>query len=355
MKIIHVVGARPNFIKVKPLMNEMSNRFEQILVHTGQHYDQNMSDNFFRDLEIPEPDYNLGIGSGSHAEQTAKIIIEFEKVCLKEKPGLIIVYGDVNSTIACALVAVKLNIKVAHIEAGMRSFDRKMPEEINRILTDHISSVNFCSSEIALQNLRKEGIDNGIVVGDLMYDAFLDFSKLAVNSDILKKLNLVPKNYLLMTMHRAGNTDNKAVLEKAVKTLCSLDEKIVFPMHPRTKKMLIQFGLFAELSKTVMVINPVGYLDMVQLLKNSKLLLTDSGGMQKEAYFAKVPCITLRDTTEWIETLNEGNVLLGNDFDMLRELVEKQLNTKFNFKKEFYGDGKSAKKITEELTNEHSD
>lgn len=348
MKIISVVGARPNFMKAGPMMKEFSKqKVNALLVHTGQHYDFNMSDVFFRDLEMPQPDYNLGVGSGSHASQTAKIMIELEKVFLKEKPDLVVVYGDVNSTLAGAVVAAKMGVRLAHIEAGLRSFDRAMPEEINRIVADKLADINFCPTLKAIENLKKEGL-KGMLVGDLMLDAFLEYSKLAEKKPIISGLK--PKSYYLLTMHRAGNTDDAGKLGKLMKALDSLGEKIIFPCHPRTSKMLKEFKI--KPGKNITMIEPVSYLDMLKLLKNTKMLLTDSGGMQKEAYFAKIPCVTLRENTEWTETLGEGNELLGKDCWKLKGLVEKQLKGKFTFDKQFYGDGKAARKIVEILMKE---
>jgi UDP-GlcNAc3NAcA epimerase len=349
MKILNIVGARPNFMKAAPMMKEYAKHssVQALLVHTGQHYDFNMSDIFFKDLEMPSPGYNLGVGSGSHALQTAKVMIELEKLFLKEKPDLVVVYGDVNSTLAGAVVAAKMGIKLAHIEAGLRSFDRTMPEEVNRIVADRLSDVNFCPTAKAVENLKKEGL-KGILVGDLMYDAFLEYSKLAEKKPMLRGLK--PKSYYLLTMHRAGNTDDKEKLAGLLKAVNGLGEKIIFPCHPRTSKMLKEFNI--KPGKNIIVIEPQSYLSMLKLLMNSKILLTDSGGMQKEAYFAKIPCITLRENTEWTETLGEGNELLGKDHGKLKGLVEKQLKAKYKFDKQFYGDGKAARKIVEILLKE---
>jgi UDP-GlcNAc3NAcA epimerase len=345
MKIINIVGARPNFMKIAPLMKEYKvyNSIIPILLHTGQHYDENMSAEFFKDLQIDAPKYNLGVGSGSHAEQTGKIMIEFEKVCLIEKPDLILVVGDVNSTIACALVAKKLHIKVAHVEAGLRSFDERMPEEINRVLTDAISDFNFAPTLESMNNLKNEGKD-GILVGDIMYDVFLDFKSRSEQSKVLEELEL--KDYYLMTMHRVSNVDDKERLNELLMEISKLELPVIYPMHPRTKKMVKEFGI--EINDNIKVIEPVGYLDMVKLLSNAKLLLTDSGGMQKEAYFAKIPCVTLREDTEWVETLGKGNVLCSDPKE-IEEKVKAQLESCFSFDEEFYGDGETAKRIVEAL------
>jgi len=351
MKIISVVGARPNFMKAGPMMKEFSkHKVDALLIHTGQHYDANMSDVFFKDLEMPNPDYNLGVGSGSHASQTAKVMIELEKVFIKEKPDLVIVYGDVNSTLAGAVVAAKMGVRLAHIEAGLRSFDRTMPEEVNRIVADTLADINLCPTVKAIENLEKEGL-KGILVGDLMLDAFLEYSLVSEKkSKILTELKIKPRSYYLLTIHRAGNTDDPKRLAGLLKAVNDLDEKIIFPAHPRTQKMLKEFSI--KPGKNINMIEPQSYLSTLKLLRNAKLLLTDSGGMQKEAYFAKIPCITLRENTEWTETLGEGNELLGKDHGKLKGLVEKQLKAKYKFDKQFYGDGKAARKIVEILLKE---
>lgn len=318
-------------------------------MHTGQHYDYNMSPIFFKELSIPKPDYNLGVGSGSHGEQTARMIIEIEKVLVKEKPDLVLVYGDTNSTMAGAIVAAKMNIPLAHVEAGLRSYDREMPEEINRVVTDHLSDLLFCPTETAVENLKKEGITEGVFnTGDVMYDAIVTYRKLAHHSfseggsKILKNLNLKPKTYLYATVHRAENTDKKENLGNIVQAFSESAETIVFPSHPRTKKMLNKFNL--ALSDNVKIIDPVGYLDNLVLLGNAKKILTDSGGIQKEAYFLKIPCITLRNETEWVETVQDGwNVLVGADKEKILNMVEI-----FNPKRKQtakFGDGNAAEKI----------
>jgi len=352
IKILVVVGARPNFIKIAPLFREFKRykRIKSILVHTGQHYDFEMSQVFFQDLKIPKPDYNLGVGSGSHAWQTAKIMEKLEPVILKEKPNLVIVVGDVNSTLAGALVAVKLHIPVAHIEAGVRQFNRNMPEEINRVLTDHISDFLFCPTKIAVENLKREGITKGVYnIGDIMYDIFKSKIK-NQKSKILNQLKLKPKNYILLTVHRPSNVDKPENLKKILEAISESGEKIVFPIHPRTEKQLKKFKLKIENCK-LKIISPVGYLDMLILEKNAKKILTDSGGVQKEAYWSKVPCITLMEGTGWPETVKAGwNILVGIDKEKIIEAIKK-----FNLKTKqynYFGNGKSAKKIVKILTKE---
>ncbi|MCD6441965.1 UDP-N-acetylglucosamine 2-epimerase (non-hydrolyzing), partial [bacterium] len=306
IKIICVAAARPNFMKIAPLLEEFKKHkeFKPILVHTGQHYDYNMSGSFFKELNIQKPNYNLGIKAGLHGEQTGKTMIEFEKVCLKEKPQLVIVVGDVNATIACALVASKLHIKVAHIEAGLRSFDRNMPEEINRILTDHISDYLFVTCEEGKNNLIKEGINEKKIffVGNIMIDTLLKQQKKSKKSKILENLNIKPKQYALLTLHRPSNVDDKKILKTLLQTFNIIQKKIkiIYPIHPRTQKRIKEFGFekYIKQMKNFITIPPLGYLDMICLLNNAKFLLTDSGGLQEESTTLKIPCLTLRDNTE---------------------------------------------------------
>jgi UDP-N-acetylglucosamine 2-epimerase (non-hydrolysing) len=313
MKIASVVGARPNFIKCAPLSKELRKEFDEILIHTGQHYDYEMNKVFFDELKIPEPDYHLGVGSGSHGEQTGDMLKRTEEVLINEEPDLVLVFGDTNTTLAGALAASKLHIKVGHIEAGLRSYDKSMPEEINRILTDHCSDLLFCPTETAVRNLEVEGITEGVhLTGDVMVDALKENIKIAERkSKILNELDLNPKDYYLATLHRAENTDNFNRLKNIANAFCEV-ENLIFPCHPRTEKFLKQFDLWDKLTEHVKVIKPVGYLDMLMLEKNALKILTDSGGVQKEAYIFNVPCITLRENTEWVETVKDGwNVLAG--------------------------------------------
>jgi UDP-GlcNAc3NAcA epimerase len=312
MKVLSIVGARPQFVKAATVCRALSEkaRFEHQLVHTGQHYDDNMSDVFFEELDIPAPDHHLGIGGGTHGQNTGRMLEALERVLLQEKPDWVLVYGDTDSTLAGALAAVKLHIRTAHVEAGLRSFNRRMPEEINRVLTDHASALLFAPTAAAVDNLRKEGIEDGRIhlVGDVMYDAALYYAgKAERESSILERLGLTPRRYLLATLHRAENTDDPSRLEVALRALMAMhpDMPVVLPLHPRTRKAAERSGL-AHLLHNLTAIDPVGYLDMVMLEKNAALIATDSGGVQKEAFFFRVPCVTLREETEWVE-LVEAN------------------------------------------------
>jgi UDP-N-acetylglucosamine 2-epimerase len=316
MKIISIVGARPQFIKLAPLSKELRKKHKEIIVHTGQHYDLEMSKNFFKELSLPEPDYNLGVGSGWHGEQTGRMLKKIEEVLIFERPDLVIVYGDTNSTLAGGLASAKLDIPVAHIEAGLRSFKKSMPEEINRLLVDHLSAHLFCPTKTAVDNLKNEGIKRGIhLVGDVMYDSLRENLKIAQKrSKILHELNLKTKDYFLVTIHRAENTNIEENLQKLVSILVALSKRVVFPVHPRTRKYLAQFGLWEKLSsqKNIILTSPVSYFDMLVLEKSAFCILTDSGGVQKEAMFLETFCLTLRDETEWIETVKSGwNEIVG--------------------------------------------
>ncbi|MFH1856394.1 MAG: UDP-N-acetylglucosamine 2-epimerase (non-hydrolyzing) [Candidatus Omnitrophota bacterium] len=355
MKIINVVGARPNFMKIAPIIEEMKKHkdIKALLLHTGQHYDREMSKLFFEDLKLPAPDIYLGVGSASHAQQTAKIMLEFEKILLEEKPDLVVVVGDVNSTIACALTAVKLFIPVAHVEAGLRSYDRTMPEEINRILTDSISDYLFTTCRDADKNLLKEGIAKEKIhfVGNVMIDTLLKQINKASESDILDKLNLQPKGYTVLTLHRPSNVDNKETFTEILDALEEVQKriKIIFPIHPRTAKKIEDFGLSGKVEKmsNFNMVPPMGYLDFLKLMSESKFILTDSGGIQEETTILKIPCITLRENTERPITIIEGtNVLVGTDKN---KIVEESL--KIIEGKEKRGtipelwDGKAAERI----------
>jgi UDP-N-acetylglucosamine 2-epimerase len=348
MKIVTVVGARPQFVKASAVSRELRKSHSEILVHTGQHYDENMSDVFFDELGIPSPDFHLGIGSNSHGAQTGLMLAEVEKVILTERPDWVLVYGDTNSTLAGALAAAKLHIPVAHVEAGLRSFNRRMPEEINRVLTDHVSDLLLCPSETAVQNLAAEGINRGTsVVGDVMYDAIVFAAEQArIRSNIIKRLGLDEKGFLLTTVHRAENTDNPECLMNILSAFDQLQEPLVFPVHPRTRKYLDSHGYTPP--PHVILIDPIGYLDMVRLEGAARMILTDSGGIQKEAYWLGIPCITLRDETEWVETIKAGwNVLVGANTNHILTAVRNFVTPKS--RPSLYGNGFASKSVVHEL------
>ena len=306
MKICTIVGARPQFIKAAPVSRSLQAAvLHEVLIHTGQHYDFNMSEIFFRQLQIREPDYNLGIAAGSHGAQTGQMLIKIEEVLLAEKPDLVLVYGDTNSTLAGAVAAVKLRIPIGHVEAGERSYNRAMPEEHNRVLTDHVSDLLFCATDRAVQNLAKEGIARGVsCVGDVMYDAWLLFVPLAAQAPILDQLGLEAQGYYVATVHRPANTDVPQNLAGILEALAQLSAPVVFPVHPRTHKQFAQYGL--NPSANVRLVDPVGYLEMLALIKHSRAVLTDSGGIQREAYFSEVPCVTIRSEAEFMDTVTSG-------------------------------------------------
>jgi UDP-GlcNAc3NAcA epimerase len=313
MKIATVLGARPQFIKAAVVSKALSFRpdLEEIIVHTGQHYHDNMSEVFFQELDIAKPVYNLGIGSGLHGLQSGRMLEAIEGVLLKEVPDWVLVYGDTNSTLAGVLAAVKLHIPVAHVEAGLRSFDRRMPEEVNRVVADHTSDLLFAPTQMALHNLRREGLpDSSIhVVGDVMYDAAICYgSKAAAHSRVLRKLGLASNGYVLATLHRAENTDYIECLRLILWGLAQIAREVpvVLPIHPRTRRILGESRIIREISSCIQVIDPVGYLDMMMLEKNARLIATDSGGVQKEAYFHGIPCVTFREKTEWVELIEMG-------------------------------------------------
>jgi UDP-N-acetylglucosamine 2-epimerase len=380
MKIVTIVGARPQFIKaaavsraIQVFNSERSSghttkpnkKIREILVHTGQHYDYLMDKVFFEELKLPKPDYHLGVGSGSHAGQTGLMLERIGSILQKENPKITLVYGDTNSTLAGALAAAKQNIPVAHVEAGLRSYVRSMPEEINRLLTDHLSTFLFCPTDQAVRNLSKEGIKNGerrIVkeVGDVMYDSILYYSTLAEKrSKVLHELGLVnpqsairiPK-YYLATLHRAENTDDASKLGSILGALNEIGEKIpvILPLHPRTKKMMRVYRLFSKF-KSVRFIEPASYLNMLQLEKNAKAILTDSGGVQKEAYWMRVPCFTLRDETEWTETVKSGwNRLVGAEAKrIVKEVRRVETRGVSRKRREIFGEGKASRKIIQIL------
>lgn len=349
MKILTIIGARPQFIKAAPVSRVLRKHIDEKIIHTGQHYDANMSDIFFEELHIPKPDYHLGVGSGNHGKQTGEMMAKIEEIVLNEQPGYLMVYGDTNSTLAGALVAAKLHVPVIHIEAGLRSFNKKMPEEINRIMTDHVSEFLFCPTDTAVENLTNENITHNVFnIGDVMYDAVLYNQELAKEkSTILEEAGLKSKEYHLITIHRAENTDDVEKMKNILEAFSKMEETKVWPIHPRTKHKLADYGLHLEEVPNLKVIDPVGYLDMLTLEANAKKIVTDSGGVQKEAYFMKVPCVTIREQTEWVETLEgEANILTGTDTDKILAAVQKEVHPEY---KEVFGDGQASEKIVELL------
>lgn len=321
VKVVTIAGARPQFIKAAAMSRELRRRHEEVLVHTGQHYDYEMSGVFFDGLELPPPDVNLGVGSGSHGAQTGAMLRGIEEVLVSERPDWVLIYGDTNSTLAGALAAAKLGVPVAHVEAGLRSFNRRMPEEVNRVVADHLSNLLLCPSETAVKNLAAEGITRNVhLVGDVMLD-ILNWAKQRTatqGAGVLRRFGIERGDYLLATVHRSENTDDPARLAGILGAFDWLKETIVFPAHPRTRKAIAALGV--RLPAQVRVIDPVGYMEMVALVESARLVLTDSGGLQKEAYWLGVPCVTLREETEWVETVAAGwNVLVGSVADDILE------------------------------------
>jgi len=384
MKIVSIVGARPQLIKAAAVsraidrynLQNSNDQINEILIHTGQHYDYNMSQIFFDQLKIHKPQHHLGVGSGNHGKMTGRMLAKIEEVLLKERPDYVLVYGDTNSTLAGALAATKLNIPVVHVEAGLRSFNRRMPEEINRVITDHISSFLFCPTETAVMNLEAEGIHGeGAInnrlsatsyalprivanVGDVMYDAYLHYKSLAsTQSDILSKHNPVGCEYCLATVHRQENTDNPERLSNiffAFRELATREFPIILPLHPRTVKCLKDHNIKLDPDSWVNIIPPVNYIDMIALECSARIILTDSGGMQKEAYFAGVPCITLRDETEWVETIEAGaNFLAGANKETIHKVFDLALKTKVKIRAGLYGEGNASQLILRHLTSEY--
>lgn len=326
MKLLSIVGARPQFIKAASVCPALRAEHREVLVHTGQHYDYEMSKALFEGLQLPEPDHNLEVGSGTHGEQTGKMLVALERVMIEEGPDLVLIYGDTNSTLAGALAASKLAVPLAHIEAGLRSFVRTMPEEINRVLADHVSDLLFCPTSTAVDNLRRESVVEGVhLVGDVMFDVARDSIQSAERqSKILDDLGLQPKGYLLATVHRSSNTDDPETLRRIVQAFTRADMKLVFPVHPRTRKCLDRSGLgqILENAPNVLMTPPLGYLDFIMLERHAHKILTDSGGIQKEACFHRVPCITLREETEWVETVDMGwNILAGTNEERILEAL----------------------------------
>jgi len=345
MKVLTAIGARPQFIKAAPVSEALANAgVRELLVHSGQHYDQGMSQVFFDELGMREPDVNLAAGSGSHAEQTAKMLVGFEQVIERERPDVVIVHGDTNSTLAAALAAVKLQVKLAHNEAGLRSFNRSMPEEHNRVLTDHCADLLFCPTQAALERLGREGITSGVhVIGDVMYDACLRFGRLATaRSRIIERLKLQPASYLLSTLHRPYNVDSSERLSSILRAFGRIGEPIVLPQHPRLALRIREHAL--AVPDNVKLIDPVGYLDMAMLEQHARLILTDSGGVQKEAYFYGVPCLTVRPETEWRETVAAGwNRLVDADEEAIVHAARERFWP--DERPDLFGDGRSAERL----------
>jgi len=381
VKILTIIGARPQFVKAAVVSRAISsyneknpaNQIVEVLVHTGQHYDSNMSDVFFQEMRIPVPNYNLGIGGGSHGSMTGKMLEGIEDVLIKEKPDVLLVYGDTNSTLAGALAAVKIHVPVAHVEAGLRSFNMKMPEEINRILTDRISNWLFCPTEVAVANLRSEGISSDssqsnnssqfnhsnnsnnfrvLNVGDVMYDAALYYKNIAKPSEMVANLlNDYAQGFYLATVHRAENTDDRARLGGILDSLdkISINKPVILPIHPRTKKMISDYGIKV---RNIHLIDPIGYFDMITLLSSCHGVFTDSGGVQKEAYFFHKPCITLREETEWVELVNHGfNKLVGANPELILNAEQAFSKDKLDFSIALYGDGDAGGKIVNHLVS----
>ncbi|MDH4140475.1 MAG: UDP-N-acetylglucosamine 2-epimerase (non-hydrolyzing) [Coriobacteriia bacterium] len=347
LSIVSVVGARPQFIKAAPVSRALRERHDEILVHSGQHYDYEMSDVFFEQLGIPRPDYNLAVGSGSHARQTGEMMPMLEELFVERAPDLVLVYGDTNTTLAGALAASKIGIPIAHVEAGLRSYNRSMPEEINRVLVDHVSELLFCPTRASLQNLGAEGITSGVhLVGDVMLDTARFFADEDGSRAVLEEYGVRPGEYYLATVHRAGNSDNATRLAAIVDAFARLDKTVLWALHPRTKGNLENFGLVSRVedSENIVITPPMSYVHTVSLLSDAAVLLTDSGGMQKEAFFFGVPCVTLREETEWVETVESGwNQLAGADTNRIVEAVADA--TCPTAKPEVYGDGHASEAI----------
>lgn len=363
MKIVTIVGARPQFVKAAAVSRVIREKHTEILVHTGQHYDNNMSDIFFEELHIPKPDINLGVGSGSHAKQTAEMMIGIEEILLKEKPDYLMVYGDTNSTLAGAIAASKIHVPIIHVEAGLRSFNMRMPEEQNRILTDRISTFLLCPTDVAVENLEKEGLTEGVFnVGDVMCDAVLYYSRLLDEKPASHYFSHLQglfgdvkevANWYLATVHRAENTDSLEKVKEILDAFEQLDAPVIFPVHPRTKGMVKELVDSVGYKNTIFV-EPMGYLDMLYFVKNAKKAVTDSGGLQKETYILNTPCVTVRDQTEWVETLIGNHNILAKP--NAKDIVDKVMNTVIDESKKanHYGNGDAAEKICELISKKEN-
>jgi UDP-GlcNAc3NAcA epimerase len=346
-KILTVIGARPQFIKAatisRVIKEQYADRLQEVIVHTGQHYDANMSDIFFQEMQIPAPTHSLSVGGKSHGAMTGQMLVEIEQLLEKEKPDIVLVYGDTNSTMAGAMAATKLHIPVAHVEAGMRAFNKRIPEEVNRVVTDHISTYFFCTTDEPANNLKAEGLTENIhIVGDVMYDAVLFYQKIMQPSDLVKNLG---KDFYLGTIHRQENTDDERNLREifAAMTELAKDKQVVLPLHPRTRKFIDNYGI--EVPSGIKLLPPVGYFDMLYLLQNCALVLTDSGGLQKEAYYFNKPAVIMRDQTEWTDLVEKGVAkLTGADKTRILTAVNDLQDIK-DFPKNLYGDGKAAEKV----------
>jgi UDP-N-acetylglucosamine 2-epimerase (non-hydrolysing) len=347
MKIATIVGARPQFIKAAALTRNLREFADEIVVHTGQHYDYELSRVFFETLDLPEPDYNLGVGSGTHAVQTARMLSGIEEVLVKERPRLVVVHGDTNSTLSGSLAAAKIRIPIAHIEAGLRCFNRTLPEEVNRVLTDHLSELLFCPTRSAVDNLESEGISAGVhLVGDVMRDMLEKYISAAKDREVVAEMGLEEGGFYLMTLHRPQNTEDKKALGAIMEAASNLDLDVVFPAHPRTTTAIERFGLENRIGENVKITDPMSYTDFLAFLLRSRKVLTDSGGIQKEAYLLERPCVTLREETEWPETVEDGwNVLVGADKDRIVEAVASDAAP--GERRESFGDGRAAEGVAD--------
>jgi len=352
MKIACVIGVRPEFVQAEPVINNLK-KHDVILVHTGQHYDYEMSKVFFNELDLPEPNYHLEVGSGLHGYQTGDMLKNIEDVFIKEEPDSVLVFGDTNTTLAGSLAAAKLHIPLAHVEAGLRSFDRRMPEEINRVIVDHVSNMLFAPTNTAVINLSNEGISEFVFnTGDVMYDSLIQKTdSIKNNRDILSEYHLQAQSYFLMTLHRSENTERFENLKNILLAINESCKQFIFPIHPRTEKSIEKYSLSPLLNKAdnILVIKPLGYLNFLRILQGAKKVLTDSGGIQKQAFMLGIPCITLRENTEWVETVEMGwNVLVGTDKEKIKKMIN--IFSPQGERPNVYGDGKASQKISEILT-----